>query len=71
MDADVDTSDSDSDKDSDKDTSDSNKDDSDSSFDMDQLTPSTIKALLKEVHGMEVDFDSDSDGLHSAYNSDD
>ena len=45
--------------------------DSDSSFDMDQLTPSTIKALLKEVHGMEVDFDSDSNGLHSAYNSDD
>ena len=71
MDADVDTSDSDSDKDSDKDTSDSNKDNSDSSFDMDQLTPSTIKTLLKEVHGMEVDFDSDSDGLHSAYNSDD
>ena len=64
-------SDSDSDRDSDKDNSDSNKDNSDSNFDMDQLTPSTIKALLKEVHGMEVDFDSDSDGLHSAYNSDD
>ena len=68
VDADVDTSDSDSDRDFDKDNSNSNKEDSDTSFDMEQLTPSTIKALLKEMHGMEVDFDSDSNGLHSAYN---
>ena len=68
---DTSNSDNDSDRDSDKNNSDSNKDDSDSSFDMDQLTPSTIKALLKEMYGMEVEFDSDSDGLHSAYNSDD
>ena len=29
------------------------------------------KALLKEVHGIEVDFDCDNNRLHSANNSDD